>query len=99
MDAVEGHLEHQPGRHLADRAETLGRVVADPAVDPRQLLPETRTVFRYQGSLTTPPCSEGVVWNVMRRPMTDSRESMDILKQRLRTNARPPQELNGREIL
>ena len=81
-----------PAKH--DVETKLGK-----ALDPSQLLPENRTVFRYQGSLTTPPCSEGVVWNVMRRPMTDSRASIDLLKQHLHANARPPQELNGREVL
>ena len=47
--------------------------------DPSGLLPETRTVFRYTGSLTTPPCTEGVMWNVMRRAMSDSKAHLDEL--------------------
>jgi carbonic anhydrase len=43
--------------------------------DPGGLLPETRTVFRYTGSLTTPPCTEEVMWNVMRRAMSDTKRT------------------------
>lgn len=66
--------------------------------DPNQLLPETRTVFRYAGSLTTPPCSEGVVWNVMRRTMTDSKKHLGLLAAHYKQNARPLQLLNERVV-
>jgi carbonic anhydrase len=66
--------------------------------DPSVLLPETRTVFRYTGSLTTPPCTEGVVWNVMRRTMTDGKPHLDIFGQHHPRNARDPQPLNERKI-
>jgi carbonic anhydrase len=66
--------------------------------DPSTLLPETRTVFRYPGSLTTPPCSEGVVWNVMRRTLSDSREHFDLFATHYLRNARDPQPLNDRKV-
>ena len=66
--------------------------------DPMALLPETRTVYRYSGSLTTPPCSEGVVWNVMRRTMTESRGDLTLVGLRMKPNARPVQPLNERKI-
>ncbi|MEJ7597827.1 MAG: carbonic anhydrase family protein [Kofleriaceae bacterium] len=66
--------------------------------DPNKLLPETRTVFRYDGSLTTPPCSEGVVWNVMRRTMTDSKGHLGVLAAHYKQNARPLQPLNERMV-
>jgi carbonic anhydrase len=68
------------------------------AFDPRTLLPETRTVFRYTGSLTTPPCTEGVMWNVMRRTLTDSRAHLDSFGQHYKINAREVWPLNDRKI-
>ena len=67
-------------------------------LDITQLLPENRGVFRYQGSLTTPPCSEGVVWNVMRRTRTDSPAHLALFRKHYPDNARPVQALKGREI-
>ncbi|MCX5741840.1 MAG: carbonic anhydrase family protein [Proteobacteria bacterium] len=66
--------------------------------DPTVLLPETRTVYRYSGSLTTPPCTEGVVWNVMRRTMTDSKLDFTLLGLRMKPNTRPVQPLGDRKI-
>ena len=66
--------------------------------DPSDLLPETRTVYRYPGSLTTPPCSEDVVWNVMRRTMTDSKAHLDGFARHYANNARPLQARNGRKV-
>jgi carbonic anhydrase len=66
--------------------------------DPSALLPETRTAFRYAGSLTTPPCSEGVVWNVMRRTLSESRKHLTLFSQHYSLNARDPQPLNDRKI-
>lgn len=72
--------------------KTLGKI------DPAKLLPDNRGVFRYEGSLTTPPCTEGVVWNVMRRTRTDSGAHLSLLKKHYATNARPVQPLRGRDI-
>jgi carbonic anhydrase len=66
--------------------------------DPGELLPETRTVFRYTGSLTTPPCMEGVMWNVMRRVPSDSKAALDGFARHYTANARGVQPLNGRKI-
>jgi carbonic anhydrase len=40
-------------------------VGADPSIDPNRLLPAGRAYYRYEGSLTTPPCSESVDWFVL----------------------------------
>jgi len=58
--------------------------------------------WSYDGSLTTPPCTEGVKWQVMRKRATLSLAQLLIFKSRFRRNggnARPPQPLNGREVL
>lgn len=43
-------------------------VAADPAIDPNRLLPPERTFYHYEGSLTTPPCSQTVDWLVLAHP-------------------------------
>nr|KYP45254.1 hypothetical protein KK1_033207 [Cajanus cajan] len=58
--------------------------------------------YRYVGSLTTPPCKEGVTWNILGKLRTLSKEQLELLKAPLGTefkhNARPLQQLNGRKI-
>ena len=56
--------------------------------------------YRYNGSLTTPPCTEGVRWVVMQTPMTVSQEQVKALQQVLKhSNNRPVQKLNARIIM
>jgi carbonic anhydrase len=56
--------------------------------DPAAFLPKSRTHYRYLGSLTTPPCSEGVRWIVMTEPVTVSDEDMAQFAERIHFNAR-----------
>ncbi|KAL9331552.1 hypothetical protein ACSQ67_001162 [Phaseolus vulgaris] len=62
----------------------------------------SRKYYRYVGSLTTPPCTEGVVWTIVKKVRTVSREQLRALKAALHheyeDNARPTQEVNGREV-
>ena len=64
------------------------------------LLPGSREYYRFNGSLTTPPCSEGVLWLVMKQPITIAKEQIkqftDVMNQP--TN-RPVQSINARPIL
>jgi carbonic anhydrase len=62
------------------------------------LLPEKRGYYTFQGSLTTPPCSEGVRWFVLKSPTTVSAEQVAGFGKLYAMNARPVQPLNGREI-
>jgi carbonic anhydrase len=64
------------------------------------VLPPTRNYFSYAGSLTTPPCSEGISWVVLREPLTASVEQIDRFKERLGPSTnRPVQPQNARLIL
>jgi carbonic anhydrase len=63
------------------------------------LLPSSRAYFTFSGSLTTPPCTEGVTWFVLRTPMTLSRAELALFSERYPHNARPIQALNSRRIL
>ena len=67
-------------------------------VDVDALLPTARTSYRYDGSLTTPPCSEGVSWIIMTTPIQLSREQVAAFTRLIKDNNRPVQGLNGRAI-
>jgi len=68
-------------------------------LDPSHLLPEDRRYFTYMGSLTTPPCSEGVQWVVMRTPVTVTPEQVELFARIYPMNARPAQPVAGRRIM
>jgi carbonic anhydrase len=68
-------------------------------VDVDQLLPTVRTTYRYDGSLTTPPCSEGVKWFVMTTPIELSAGQIEKFRTILHGNNRPVQPLNGRAVV
>ncbi|MFI0547109.1 MAG: carbonic anhydrase [Brachymonas sp.] len=85
--------QHMPSQH--HRAATLKR-----PVDIQALLPEQYAFYRFSGSLTTPPCSEGVVWLVLTQTASASAAQIQQLRSALRhTNNRPLQPLNGRVIV
>jgi carbonic anhydrase len=67
-------------------------------VDVNKLLPRDRASYRYEGSLTTPPCSEGVKWVVMKQPLLLSARQVQAFRTILRGNNRPVQPLNGRAV-
>lgn len=66
--------------------------------DIEALLPKDRHAYRYEGSLTSPPCSEGVIWEVMRRPRTEDARVIAGLRHRFGANARPVQDAGDREV-
>ena len=73
--------------------------VAVPAgLDPSGLLPAERGYYTYMGSLTTPPCSEGVLWMVMKKPVAVSEAQIGIFARLYPMNARPIQAASGRLI-
>ncbi|HEX5801813.1 MAG TPA: carbonic anhydrase family protein [Azospira sp.] len=67
-------------------------------IDPGQLLPQKREYSTYVGSLTTPPCTEGVLWLVMKQPVSVSREQIADFAKVHKNNARPVQPANGRVV-
>ena len=67
-------------------------------IDLNQLLPTDRRYYTYMGSLTTPPCSEGVLWLVMQQPVPVSAQQIDIFSRLYPMNARPIQQAAGRMI-
>jgi len=67
-------------------------------LDVNELLPQKRDYFTFMGSLTTPPCSEGVLWLVMKEPMQASPSQMALFSRLYPLNARPIQASSGRVI-
>jgi carbonic anhydrase len=68
------------------------------SIDVAQLLPENRNYYTYMGSLTTPPCSEGVLWLVLKQAQSISAEQLAIFAKLYNNNARPIQPSNSRLI-
>jgi carbonic anhydrase len=67
-------------------------------IDPLSALPEKREYYTYMGSLSTPPCTENVLWMVMKQKMTASPEQMALFSRLYPLNARPVQQAYGRMI-
>ncbi len=67
-------------------------------LNPISLLPARHDYLTYQGSLTTPPCSEGVRWIVFQEPVRISERQVRKLVRAVGDNARPVQPLNGRKV-
>ena len=75
------------------------KTIEGKSIDANALLPSETLEYRYSGSLTTPPCSEGVKWLVLKNPLELSADQLADFKDVLGTNNRPVQSLNAREIL
>ncbi len=88
VQSVWNNLPLEKGEELAARTP----------LDLNELLPTERRYFTYMGSLTTPPCSEGVLWMVMKQPVQISAEQIGIFARLYPMNARPIQSASGRLI-
>ena len=74
-------------------------VKADPKIDPNALLPAKRSYYRYEGSLTTPPCSETVDWLLLTEPIQVADADIASFATLFKHNARPVQKLDRRFVL
>ena len=83
------HLPAEEGKEIAP---------ADVSVDATGLLPPQRGYFTFTGSLTTPPCTEGVTWFVLKSPVQISKDQVAAFAKKYPHNARPVQPLNGRSV-
>jgi carbonic anhydrase len=68
------------------------------SIDPASILPSDHGYFKFNGSLTTPPCSEGVKWMVLKQPVEVSSAQLSAFRALYPMNARPVQPLNGRKV-
>jgi carbonic anhydrase len=71
-----------------------------PGIDmnPATLLPHDLGYFSYEGSLTAPPCTEGVTWYVLKTPVEISAEQIAAFAKHYPHDVRTPQPLNGRVV-
>jgi carbonic anhydrase len=67
-------------------------------VDPRTMLPRNTAYYMYSGSLTAPPCTEGVTWFVLKTPVEISAAQIAAFAKRYPHDVRPVQPLNGRVV-
>lgn len=68
-------------------------------IDLQKLMPKNMSFFHYDGSLTTPPCTEGVSWFIFKQPLEISKDQIKKFQQTIKeSNNRPIQPLNGRKI-
>ncbi|MBK5232896.1 MAG: carbonic anhydrase family protein [Thermoleophilia bacterium] len=67
-------------------------------INPEDLLPASNRAFEFKGSLTTPPCTQGLEWIVYKQPITMSADQLDALRAAYSDNIRPNQPVNGRPI-
>ncbi|MBI1876654.1 MAG: carbonic anhydrase family protein [Chloroflexi bacterium] len=79
--------------------ESEPTAVGNVTVNASDLLPQERTYYRYNGSLTTPPCSEGVQWLLMNTPVELSEVQVTAFQSIFQNDARPVQPLNERSFL
>ena len=89
--AFEGIFAHlpRPGEKIT---------VDDLTLDLAALLPADKHYYAYEGSLTTPPCSQGVNWMVLKTPVQIGADQIKAFRRLFNANARPIQPLNGRII-
>ncbi len=79
--------------------EAGGPVAADKKIDPHALLPSDRGYYLYEGSLTTPPCSEVVNWVLLREPIQVAKDDIAAFAKVFPMNARPVQHDHRRFVL
>lgn len=82
--------------HLPTQVSTTEKVTD--FVNPGGLLPADRGYWTYTGSLTAPPCTEGVRWFIFEQEMTLSRGQLRVFANLFKVNSRPLQDTHGRRI-
>lgn len=70
----------------------------DAMLDLGALLPQDTRYYQFMGSLSTPPCTEGVLWIVLKQPVAIGRDQLRLFSQLFPNNARPTQPLHGRAV-
>ncbi|MGB3192889.1 carbonic anhydrase [Lyngbya sp. PCC 8106] len=79
--------------------ETRENPVSGVAINASALPPQEQVYYNYRGSLTTPPCSEGVNWIVFEKPIEVSSKQIEYFRSLYNVNARPVQPVNERQVI
>ena len=75
------------------------QAIKNMSINVNDLLPVSKGYYRFMGSLTATPCTEGVEWVILKEPIAISAEQLVIYKKSFSDNARAPQAINQRPIL
>jgi carbonic anhydrase len=92
--AIEGH----DNPLLSDVWSAMASGSANMQFDASKLIPPQKTFYSYNGSLTSPPCSENVDWIVFNTPVELSQQQIMAFRSKFAANSRPLQPLNGRKV-
>ncbi|CAN1770588.1 Alpha carbonic anhydrase 7 [Linum perenne] len=88
--------EMDKSKHKKEMEKSMG------VIDPKEIRMGGKKYYRYIGSLTVPPCTEGVIWTINRKIRTVSRDQIKALRDAVHDyaeqNARPVQDLHQREV-
>ena len=68
-------------------------------IDASLLLPKDTSYYSYDGSFTTPPCTEQVKWVILAQPVNLSKQQIMRFRKVIHDNNRPVQPLNGRQVI
>lgn len=96
---AEGAADNAAWAPYVDALTTQQGTDGSAAIDWAAMLPAEQLTYRYEGSLTTPPCTEGVHWLLMTQPVELSAAQIAKITAAYDGNFRPVQALNGREVL
>ena len=98
-DIIDDVWENLPPKLKRGKGHGEPQVVSIPkTINVADLLPLEKTLYRYSGSLTTPPCSEGVYWLLLKEPIEFDKNQIRTFKKLFRFNNRPTQPLHERDI-
>ncbi|MFD0952680.1 carbonic anhydrase [Virgibacillus natechei] len=84
---------------ILPKEETEKDIPVNEPIDLQSLLPQDQTSFHYNGSLTTPPCTEEVQWIIFEQPIEMSKVQIQAFQEIFPDNYRPVQPLNEREVI
>ncbi len=96
---VEGKGNALFDKYLDKFPMTKGEYKSEDLIDLLSLFPKDKSYYHYDGSLTTPPCSEVVNWYVLAEPLEASKEQIEKISKILHDNYRPIMPLNNRKVL
>jgi carbonic anhydrase len=83
----------------APKKKTKSKLFSSIKLNPNRFFPAEKEFYKYSGSLTTPPCSQGVYWMVFKQPMQASASQIQRLHNIMGDNNRPVQKLFSRTVL
>jgi len=92
-DALEPVVTHTPF------AKSAPQTFPDITIDPGRILPPLTEFWAYEGSLTTPPCTEGALWMVEKAPAAIARIHISDLTAAMGENSRPIQPIGDRDVV